>query len=87
LWGTGEETKSEDKTGWLGVAIAVAILLSMSGCMWVRTVYPPHGKAGRIRADVKAKIWIKDKDGKEVPSSTILKEGWYYVPSLPQEDK
>lgn len=84
----GSQTESEDKAGWVGiVGVLILLLLFMSGCVWIRTVYPPHGKAVRIRKDVKADIWVTDKNGKELPSRIVLKEGGFYVPYLPKEGK
>jgi hypothetical protein len=63
-----------------GVLIFVmlcALASTLHGC-GVRTVYVPAGEPIRLRQSVKAcKVWVADKDGKEVPSTLDLPEGWY----------
>ena len=63
-----------------GVLIFVmlcALASTLHGC-GVRTVYVPAGEPIRLRQSVKAcKVWVADKDGKELPSTLDLPEGWY----------
>ena len=63
----------------LYVIILLAFILS--GCLFTRTVYVPHGQAVRLRETEKnVKVWVKTKDGKTIPGRVDLHEGWYCLP-------
>jgi hypothetical protein len=57
----------------------------LSGC-GTRTVLVRPGEPIRIRAETKAKVWVADKNGKEVPGEVKIPEGWYALPD-PGEKK
>ncbi len=47
-----------------------------AGC-GTTTVILQQGDPVRIRADVKAKVWVRNAKGEWVPSVAILPNGWY----------
>ena len=47
-----------------------------SGCAEHVIVVPP-GEPVRLREAVKAKVWVADKDGREVPAGVVLPAGWW----------
>lgn len=50
------------------------------GCA-TRTILIPPGEPVRIRQELKAvKVWVADKDGKEVEGVVDLPIGWYVLP-------
>ncbi|MCX7804794.1 MAG: hypothetical protein N3A38_06335 [Planctomycetota bacterium] len=54
-------------------------LACSSGC--VRTVLVPPGEPVRLREPIRgAKVWVADKDGREIPATVDLPEGWYCLP-------
>jgi len=56
-----------------------------SGCGRVRTVLVPPGEPVRLREPVKkAKVWVADKDGKEVPGEVTVPAGWYALAPEPE---
>ena len=60
---------------WLALAI-----FCLAGC-FVRTIYVPDGKAVRLRQTIRnAKVWVMDANGKPVPGTMDLPEGWYCLP-------
>ena len=61
------------------LCLTIFALALLSGC-GTRTVLVRPGDPVRIRKDVKAEVWVRDKDGKEVPGSVMLPEGWYALP-------
>ncbi len=65
--------------GFLTLFAILAISFLVSGCIvgGVRTVYVSPGNPVRIRKEVKAKVWVADKDGKWVQSTMVIPEGWY----------
>lgn len=57
--------------------IVCAAVLPVSGC-FTRTIYVPDGAPVRLRQDVRGvKIWAKDANGKWVPGTMTLQDGWY----------
>lgn len=68
---------------WGRSAMALAIVLSLllfAGCWRPRTIYVPHTVPVRLRETIpKAKVWVKDTDGKPVPGRMDLAEGGYYL--------
>lgn len=68
---------------WGRSAMALAIMLSLltvTGCWPPRTIYVPHTVPVRLRETIpKAKVWVKDADGKPVPGRMDLPEGGYYL--------
>jgi len=67
---------------WWRTALAaeVFVIVCLSGCA-TRTVLVPPGEPVRLRETVRqAKVWVADKDGKEIPGVVDLPEGWYVLP-------
>ena len=65
---------------------AVLLLLVLTGCEVPRTVYVPSGEPVRLRETVPgAKVWVVDADGKPVPVTMDLPEGWYCLPAPAEE--
>ena len=66
----------------LSLFFAVCFMGSLSvGCVATRTVYISNGEPVRLRERVpKAKVWVADKDGEEIPGVVDLPEGWYCLP-------
>jgi len=66
------------------IACMVSVIVTsfiLSGCVFTRAVYVPHGQAVRLRETVKdVKVWVKIKEGKIVASTLDLHEGWYCLP-------
>jgi hypothetical protein len=61
--------------------------LSLSGCLFTRTVYVPHGSAVRLREELKSvEVWVLDENGEPVAGKMPLPEGWYCLPD-PGEDE
>jgi len=80
VFSTGRSRFSKDAATWLALIIlACGLITCCSGC-FSRTIYVPNGKAVRLRADVKAKIWALDASGKPVPGEMTLKDGWWVLP-------
>ena len=48
----------------------------LSGCA-ERVIVVPTGEPVRLREPVKAKVWVADKDGREVPAVVVLPAGWW----------
>lgn len=66
----------------LTLTLLCVSVFATSGCSLipVRTVYVKPGVSVRLRQDVEnIKIWVKGKDGKVLPSTITLKEGWYVM--------
>ena len=57
----------------------VVLLILLPGC-FTRTVYVPHGTPVKLRESIEAKIWVKVKDGEDIPSKMTIPEGWYALP-------
>ena len=52
----------------------------LSGC-GTRTVYVPSSEPVRLRSPLKkVKVWVADKDGKEIPGEVDIPEGYYCLP-------
>lgn len=70
------------KTLFLMMLYAIA-LLSGFGCLATsnRVVYVPDGTPMRLGQKVKARVWVKGADGKEVLSDNEVEinEGWYVL--------
>lgn len=67
---------------WWKTALAaeVFVIVCLSGCV-TRTVLVPPGEPVRLRETVRnAKVWVADKDGKEILGVVDLPEGWYCLP-------
>jgi len=57
------------------------LLLVVCSTSCVRTIYIKDGDPVRLRETIKnVKVWVKDKNGKEVPGRLDLPEGWYCLP-------
>jgi len=62
------------------LAAEVFVIVCLSGCA-TRVVLVPPGEPVRLRETVRnAKVWVADKDGKEIPGVVDLPEGWYVLP-------
>jgi len=58
----------------------IFVIACSSGCA-TRTVLIPPGEPVRLRETIRhAKVWVADKDGKEIPGVVDLPEGWYALP-------
>jgi hypothetical protein len=58
----------------------IFVIVCLSGCA-TRTLLVPPGEPVRLRETVRhAKVWVADKDGKEIPAVVDLPEGWYCLP-------
>ena len=52
----------------------------LPGC-GTRVIVVPMGEPIRVRETVKkAKVWVADKDGKEVEGEADIPAGWYALP-------
>ena len=51
-------------------------LVFLAGCGTTTVILLP-GDPVRIRADVKAKVWMADEDGEWLPTVMVLPAGWY----------
>lgn len=60
--------------------VAILLILTVLPGCFTRTIYVPPGKPVMLRQDIKARIWAKDANGKSVPGTMTLKEGWHVVP-------
>lgn len=61
------------------LVVMICASVCLSGC--TRTVLVPPGEPVRLRKPIpKAKVWIADKEGKEIPGEVELPEGWYALP-------
>jgi hypothetical protein len=47
-----------------------------------RTVLVRPGDPVRIRQTTRVKVWVCDKDGKEIPGEVDLPEGWWALPDV-----
>ncbi len=67
--------------GWLTrwrMVLAVTICVSaFSGGCGTHVIVVPEGEPVRLREAVKAKVWVADKDGREVPAVVVLPAGWW----------
>lgn len=53
----------------------------LSGCLFTKTIYVPHGQAVRLRQKInKCKVWVKTKNNETIPSTMDIPEGWYCLP-------
>lgn len=60
----------------------IASMLMSVGCGSTKVVYVKHGEPVRLAETVKARVWVVDKDGKNIRSINRieLQEGWYALP-------
>lgn len=60
----------------------IASMLMSVGCGSTKVVYVKHGEPVRLAETVKARVWVVDKDGKNIRSVNRieLQEGWYALP-------
>ena len=62
------------------LAVEIFVIVCLSGCA-TRTVLVPPGEPVRLRETIRsAKVWVADKDGREIPGVVDLPEGWYALP-------
>lgn len=75
-------------TRWKTALVAeVFVIVCLSGCA-TRTVLVPPGEPVRLRETVRhTKVWVADKDGKEIPGVLDLPEGWYCLPDPGPESR
>lgn len=67
--------------------IFVIVSFTGFGCV-TRVVLVPPGEPVRLRETIRqAKIWVADKDGKEIPAVADLPEGWYALPDPGPDDR
>jgi hypothetical protein len=60
--------------------IMILLLLLCCGCS-THTVLIPPGEPVRLRETIRhAKVWVADKDGREIPGVVDLPTGWYALP-------
>ncbi|HOX08391.1 MAG TPA: hypothetical protein PK280_18495 [Planctomycetota bacterium] len=58
------------------LAIVALLFIACLGC-GARVIVVPEGEPVRLREPVKAKVWVADKDGREVPAVVVLPAGWW----------
>ena len=73
------------KTQWKILSRMIPWPLAFVGsCLGVsnRVVYVQDGQPVRLAEPVQAKVWVKDKDGKDIKSDNRvpIQEGWYALP-------
>ena len=62
------------------LAVEIFVLVCLSGC-GTRAILVPPGEPVRLRETVRAaKVWVADKDGREIPGVVDLPAGWYCLP-------
>ncbi len=67
-------------TAWrMALAVMLCASVCSSGCA-ERVIVVPQGEPVRLREAVKAKVWVADKDGREVPAVVVLPAGWWALP-------
>ncbi len=71
---------------WKLIAIALAVIALLSGCVSTRTVLIPPGEPVQLAEPVKAHVYT-EVDGKRIRSENrvTLPEGWWCLPD--QEDQ
>jgi len=63
------------------LVVTVCVSVCLTGCGGVQTIIVPTGEPVRLRQTVKrAKVWVADKDGVEIPGEIDLPEGWWCLP-------
>jgi hypothetical protein len=69
------------RTAWkTALAVEIFVIVFCAGC-GSRTLLVPPGEPVRLREPILgAKVWVADKDGKEVPAVVDLPAGWYALP-------
>ena len=66
--------------------LASATTLLVTGCLFTRTVYVPHGQAVRLAEPIdNAAVWVKTSDGETVRGNVDLPEGWFCLPDPGEE--
>lgn len=72
--------KTQNVTRISCVIFSSVFLLMSSGCA-TRVIYVPSGEPMRLAQPVKARVWVRDADGKTVRSSNriTISEGWYVL--------
>ena len=75
------------RTAWrMALAATICASVFCVGC-GTRAVLVPPGEPVRLRETVRrAKVWVADGQGKEVPAVVDLPEGWYCLPVPPEEE-
>ena len=66
----------------LKTALVALLFVSvfLSGCA-TRTILIPPGEPVRLRENLRGvKVWVADKDGKEIEAVVDLPIGWYVLP-------
>jgi hypothetical protein len=69
------------RTRWKTALVAeIFALVCLNGCGSHVVMIPP-GEPVRLRETIRgAKVWVADKDAREVPAVVDLPEGWYALP-------
>lgn len=69
------------RTRWrTALAALICASVCLSGCA-TRTVLVPPGEPVRLRETLRGvKVWIADKNGREIEGVVDLPEGWYVLP-------
>lgn len=69
------------RTLWkMALAATFCASVFLSGCA-TRTVLVPPGEPVRLRETLRGvKVWIADKNGREIEGVVDLPEGWYVLP-------
>ena len=68
---------------WGRVTPVVLCLVVLVGCS-TRTIYVPDGAPVRLRETIKdAKVWVLNKEVKQIPGVMDLPEGWFALPPEP----
>lgn len=72
---------TRSRTRWkTALAATICACAFSSGC-GTHVVLVPPGEPVRLRQPIRgAKVWVADKDGREVPAVVDLPAGWYCLP-------
>jgi hypothetical protein len=62
------------------MALVVLLFASAFLTSCTRTVLVKPGEPVRLAEPTRAKVWVADKDGKEVKGTVTLPEGWFCLP-------
>lgn len=75
------QSRTRSQIRWRMVLVAMLFVsVCLSGC-GTRTVLVQPGEPVRLRQPIKkAKVWVADQKGKEIPGEVDLPEGWYALP-------
>lgn len=64
----------------LALGATICAMTCMTGCVGTKTVLVQDGEPVRIRKPTKAKVFVVDSKGIEVPSAVTIPAGWFALP-------